>query len=395
MSSRKIIKKVRRPEKLVEIVEMKPKKRAQRQPKKQGRQRKTVRNTRSMVQRVPGIDRFPRGNRQGTGFGTRKRIVITESEFIAEVTVANQPNFNVALNLSVNPGQAATFPWLSTIAKQYEKYCFRSLQFVYKPEVTQYNPTSSALGKVMLSADYDASDSPPTSKQNVEDTDPHADGMPYEKISFFLDPAELHKNSDAKFVRPGAQPLNTDIRIFDCANLYVSNQGQTGNGVNLGELHVIYTVELSVPILEGSSSASTNRSVSWFQSTTAESAGATTVAKNLAFATASINNNAAVNTAGSFVLPAGNYLVDVSAFAANSTGVEFTMSLDFKVGGVSQFSVVPSVGGGTLATTDPGGEISFSVYFVSTGANAVIFPATFTYSSGTQTVWGNVRFTSV
>lgn len=297
-------------------------KRVQRQPKKQGRNRKQIRNTRSMVQRVPGFDRFPRGNRQGTGFGTRKRITITESEFISEVTVANQPNFNIPLNLPINPGQVSCFPWLSTIAKQYEKYCFKSLQFVYKPEVTQFNPTSSALGKVMLSCDYDAADPPPASKQQVEDTDPHVDGMPYEKISFFLDPSELHKNSDAKFVRPAGLPGGSDIKTYDCGNLYVSNQGQTGNGVNLGELHVVYTVELSVPILESQNKAPVNNQVTSLQDS---SAALTTVTPYQAlFAAAAsntvvnVNGLGVVNTAGSIVPPPGNYYWSVaSTFAAS------------------------------------------------------------------------------
>jgi len=306
-----------------------PKIRAQRQPKKQGRSKKQNRNTRSVAQRNPGIDRFPRGNRQGTGFGKRKSILISESEYISEIAVANQPNFNVPLNLPINPGQASTFPWLSTIAKQYEKYCFKSLQFVYKPEVTQFNPTSSAVGKVMLSCDYDAADSPPASKQQVEDTDPHADCMPYEKMTLILDPRECHKNSDAKFVRPAGLPGGNDIKTYDCGNLYVSNQGQTGNGVNLGELHVVYTVELSVPILESQNKAPNNLQVTSLQDTTASLTTATPYQPLFAAAgsttVVNVNGIGVVNTAGSIVPPVGNYMwflnVEVDASGFNLTDV--------------------------------------------------------------------------
>jgi len=304
-----------------------PKTRAQRQPKKQGRSKKQNRNTRSMAQRNPGIDRFPRGNRQGTGFGKRKTILISESEYISEIAVANQPSFNVPLNLPINPGQASTFPWLSTIAKQYEKYCFKSLQFVYKPEVTQFNPTSSAVGKVMLSCDYDAADPPPASKQQVEDTDPHADCMPYEKMTLILDPRECHKNSDAKFVRPAGLPGGNDIKTYDCGNLYVSNQGQTGNGVNLGELHVVYTVELSVPILESQTKAPNNLQVTSFQDTSAAITTNTPYQPLLAAAASNtvvnVNGIGVVNTAGSIVPPPGNYQWLATA-VFQETGFYFT-----------------------------------------------------------------------
>jgi len=51
----------------------------------------------------------------------RKSFVIEEDEYIAEVTPSNQPGFAV-VQYSVNPGQAGCFPWLSTIARNFEKY---------------------------------------------------------------------------------------------------------------------------------------------------------------------------------------------------------------------------------------------------------------------------------
>jgi len=362
-----------------------PKKtRAQRQPKKQGRRNKQNRNTRSMAQRNPGIDRFPLGNRQGTGFGKRKRILISESEFISEIAVANEPNFNVALNLPINPGQASTFPWLSTIAKQYEKYCFKSLQFVYKPEVTQYNPTSSAVGKVMLSCDYDASDSPPNSKQQVEDTDPHADCMPYERMSLFLNPDELHKNSDAKFVRPAGLPGSSDIKTYDCGNLYVSNQGQTGNGVNLGELHVVYTVELSVPVLESTNKAPVNYSVTSLQDTSAALTTATAYQPLLAAAASTtvvnVNGIGVVNTAGSIVPPPGNYFWTSSAQFVCSGLYMTQCALEFEKNGNVQGPV------GYLYSNAYLGEectLNLSGYISCNGTDAITLVVQSSFASGT------------
>jgi hypothetical protein len=312
-------------------------KRAQRQPKKQGRRRNRNATVGSLLRNAPSINRFPLGNRQGTGFGTRAMITISESEFISEYAVANQPNFNVGLNLPINPGQATTFPWLSTIAKQYEKYRFKSLRFIYKPEVTQFNPTSAAVGKVMMNCDYDASDAPPTSKQQVEDTKPHADCMPYEQLVLVLNPFEMHVNSDAKYVRPAGLPGGTDIKTYDCGNLYVSNQGQTANAVNLGELHVDYIVELSIPILESTNKAPINYQVTSFQDTSAALTTNTSYQPLLAAAASgtvvNVNGLGVVNTAGSIVPPPGNYYYSVvSSFFASGMNMTQCELLFYKNG---------------------------------------------------------------
>jgi len=404
MSSRKIVRKVRRPEKLVEIVEMKPKKRAQRQPKKQGRQRKQgnrrmrAPQNRRGIQRQPALDFFPRGNRQGSGFGRRKSIVIKESEFISEYVVANQPNFNVALALPINPGQAGTFPWLSLIAKQYEKYCFRSLRFIYKPEVTQFNPTSSAQGKVMMNCDYDSADAPPTTKKQVEDCDPHVDGMPYELISFYLDPSEMHKNSDAKYIRAGNLPGQTDIKTYDAGLLFVSNQGQTGNGVNLGELHVEYEVELSVPILEPVNSLPANNSVSVFQSAGLGDQAATGVETQSTLGLAGLPNGLnATNTAGSIVLPPGNYLLDVNwQFYVNATALDQVIGDIYKNGSsIFKTNLEPNAGNFSGVVGSQFYHLSASEFITSNGTDAYTFLFEAVYSSGTFLADIRVRFVAI
>jgi hypothetical protein len=101
----------------------------------------------------------------------------------------------------------------------------------------------------MLSCDYDASDSPPTSKQQVLDTVPHIDGMPSkEEIRLRLNASEM-RNQDGKYVRPGAQPANTDIKTYDAGNLFVSTYGCANTSV-IGELRVRYRCLLKVPVLE-------------------------------------------------------------------------------------------------------------------------------------------------
>jgi hypothetical protein len=141
-----------------------------------------------------------------------------------------------------------TFPWANKIAQLYEEYDFEYLEFYYKREVSEFAVNGQA-GKIILSFDYDASDSAPTTKQQVEDTVPHADAMPCTPmLRLPIDCARIRKNP-AKFVRFSALPPNTDLKTYDAGNLFVSTVGCTNSSL-IGELHVGYRCRLSEPVLE-------------------------------------------------------------------------------------------------------------------------------------------------
>jgi len=184
-----------------------------------------------------------------SGATTRRAQTICEDEYIGEVIATSTGYANV--QYAVNPGQATTFPWGSKIAALYEEYDFSYLEFYYKREVSEH-ATLGTTGKVILSFDYDASDIAPTTKQQVEDTVPHMDGMPSTpEIRLRLDCARMRKNI-AKYVRPGALPANTDIKTYDVGNLNVSTYGLAASSGTLGELRVRYCCKFSEPVLAAS-----------------------------------------------------------------------------------------------------------------------------------------------
>jgi len=307
--------------------DLKPK----RQPKAKSKAKKPRNKNKSQKQK--GMGRmFP----QGFASRGRRTCTIVEDEYIADVD--GTVNFTTT-QYPINPGQGGTFPWLSKEAVLWEKYRFKALEFYYKPQVSAF-ATNGQSGKIMLSCDYDASDAPPTSKQMVEDTHPHEDAMPYNEVRLRLEPQEMYDSSDAKYVRPGGLPGSTDIKTYDCGNLYVSTDGNANTTV-IGELRVRYAVEFDVPILETTASAPTNNQVAFFQSSAPE-ALVNTTPKALALATTSANGILAVNTTGSIVLPAGNYLVDGGCVFKDTSAEAFDTVLYITVAGTSIFVSNPS-----------------------------------------------------
>jgi hypothetical protein len=331
----------------------------------------------SKYQNLSGV----KGTRQNQGFGNKKRIIVKETEYIGEVTVANQPNFQNLYTLPCNPGQSSTFPWLNTIAKNYEKYRFLELCFFYKPEVTEFTANVNT-GKVILSADYDASDAAPATKQQMEDVDPHADGMPYQSIQLTLDPKQMFQMSDARYVRIGGLPGSTDIKTYDCANFFLAVQGQVANST-IGELHVRYTVELSVPVIEDVAQAPVNNSVTFLADSAAALTSNTPYQALLAAAASTsvpvTNGLNVVNTAGSIVPAVGNYILTVTSTLVNSVGNTSNCTMVIKKNGIAQNLGVQSENGASSQVE----SLSQSIFLSCNGTDAITVILTATYGSGT------------
>jgi len=263
-----------------------------------------------------------------------KTCTIVEDEYVAEViSGATGANFN-SVAYSINPGQAALFPWLSKQAAQWEKYHFNQLQFYYKPEVSQY-ATAGQTGKVLFGVDFDASDGPPTTKQNIEDTDPHTDCMPYDKMALSLGARDIHALYPTLYVRPAGLPGASDIKTYDAGNLNVATVAISSNTAKLGELRVKYSVTFSVPVLDTSAGAPANNVYAQFANTAGQSV-ASPGPVDLTFPVQQANGIGATLGASnaSIIAPVGNYLVQFSSTTAGG-GLSTIQSQQF-VGATQQ-----------------------------------------------------------
>jgi len=319
----------------------------------------------------------------GASSRARRSRVEIEDEYI--VDIAGSVSF-AATSFAVNPGQSSTFPWLSKEAILFEKYKILRLEFYYRPQVSAY-ATNGQTGKVMLSFDFDASDAPPASKQQVEDTHPHSDGMPYEEVLLTIDPKDCSLQ-DSYFVRPGGLPGSSDIKTYDAGVLTVSTIG-TNSSANIGELRVRYAIALQDPVLENVVSAPLNYHVSNFQSTSAESSGATTVAKTLALATTVTNGVGASNASGVITLPVGNYLIIGMVNIASLGDLIYTI-MSFLINGSANAIVSEQ-----QIQNSNNFSVSATIFVTSTGSTTVALSVSNEYSGGTTTNFGNLIIQAV
>jgi hypothetical protein len=281
-------------------------------------------------------------------------MVFRNSEYVGELAGSSSSTAlgglaGQAACYVINPGNPALFPWLSAMAPNFERFRFNKLRARYKPEV---NPTSAtAVGKVMIGCNYDVSDINPTLRSQIESTFPHVDAMPYQELVLELDPNMLTGPkglgaSGTKFVTALSTPPG-DPKLYFGGLLTWATLGN-GTTSNLGELHIDYEVEFFTPALGSLNSlVATALKIAEFYSTSAETGATTGVLKNLLLASVVTNGLGVVNTAGSLVPPAGNYLILFSVnsnasgqYLANAT-VELYKNGNFYSGGSGIYSFQP------------------------------------------------------
>jgi hypothetical protein len=209
-----------------------------------------------------------------------------------------------AQSLSINPGLTSLFPWLASIANNFESYCFNKLGFEYRTEAS-----SNTTGKVILTTDYDASDPLPASKQTQLQERAKADDACWQNFSLELDSPDL-KKLPQRYIRSAGQPANTDIKMYDVGNLIIGTQGEANTNV-IGELYVHYDVDLITPNPSGLLAGQSQKLVSGASASANTGLLASAVSTGASVATVYANNILA------FAQP-GQYFVE---FLMTGTGI--------------------------------------------------------------------------
>lgn len=181
-------------------------------------------------------------------------VVISHTEFVqnitAEVTTETSSPFKVQ-EFPINPGLAGTFPFLSQIAQNYTMYQFEGLMFQYKPTSGESGNASNALGKVLLSTDYDPSAAPYINSIQMANADYAQSTKPSCGAVHGVETAPQQQAMKMSYIRTGTSARDkifTDVGLFQIASEGIPfSQGAppTAQTTQLGELWVTYKVRLS------------------------------------------------------------------------------------------------------------------------------------------------------
>lgn len=173
---------------------------------------------------------------------TRGRAVrITNREYLGEVYTGPVVGGFNAVTYDVNPGNLLTFPWLNTIAQQYEQYIPNGIIFEFRSTATD-NTLSASLGSVMIASEYDVTEDAYSSKIEMMNSaysseSKMSDGNIH---GIECDPAELQRK--VFYVRAVDESV-TNPRDYDLCKTTIATQGG-GLAANssVGSLYIHYDI---------------------------------------------------------------------------------------------------------------------------------------------------------
>jgi len=172
-----------------------------------------------------------------------RNTVINHCEQVAEVVAANGSTYSLQIPLQINPGLAATFPWLSQIASNFEAYEFQKLQFVFVPYVS-----TATNGWNAMNFDYNPQEESSTqfpTKQSFTDYDGSVQCNAWEAFQMPVRCPNL-EGPRVRTIRTGAISGQYDLHNYDHGQFNFAVGASTGTAA-IGTLYVCYTVSLSRP----------------------------------------------------------------------------------------------------------------------------------------------------
>lgn len=204
-----------------------------------------------------------------TAFGGEIRVSHRElvRDINGTVNFFNLASLGSGFDTTINPGNADLFPFLSTLAQQYQKYYIHSLKFSYQPACS-----ASTDGTVVLAVDYEPDD-PPSGSKTAMMAKPRAQRTaPWQERSMSAN-ASLLMNNAAKYVAASGAARPDGTSQYDAGNFEIATSGMAATTA-IGELVVEYSISLLSPtILASSIGAPPESSCVSFLSATATTTG--------------------------------------------------------------------------------------------------------------------------
>jgi hypothetical protein len=273
----------------------------------------------------------------------------------------------------VNPGLSSTFPYLSAIAQNFQEYKFKGLVFEFKStSADALNSTNTALGQIMLVAQYRADASVPQNKPQFLNEMWAVDTKPSENICLPIECSPVENPLAIQYIRSQGLNPNQDQKLYDLCSVTLAGSGSQAVAV-VGELWCTYEVELYKPVV----STSTND----FAGNAVHLTGSTpTTTSVFGSYTVRYNNLGLVftnGTNGTITFPAGNI------------GSMYFIVYNVNAATTSIPAIVPT--GGTIQPNYQNGAVTNFVVFGGNSSISFIFTPTTEASSSiaySQTITG-------
>lgn len=177
--------------------------------------------------------------------GNDESTIIEHREYIGDLISSATPGQFTLRKYTFNPGNSALFPWLSSIANNYEQYEPLGAIVAFKSTSAEFNALGQSLGTVIIASDYDIKDAVYSNKIEMENS---TFAVSCKTSESMLHPIECDPKLRAtRLLYNGPADSSADSRFHDLCNVQVASVGVGLANVNLGELWITYRIRLHKP----------------------------------------------------------------------------------------------------------------------------------------------------
>lgn len=198
------------------------------------------------------------GGNPPTVQNTSGGFVIRHREYVGDLNTS-QAFKNYAFSL--NPGDPYAFPWLSSIAKNFEEWVPRGIVFQFKStssDAVVSTNANAALGTVIMATEYNPYNGAFASKQQMENYEWAKSCKPSQSMLHAVECASSKNVQGSYFIRTGPIANNQDLRLYDLGTFNIAAVGMQSLGAACGELWISYEIELRKPRIQVGESGDTD-----------------------------------------------------------------------------------------------------------------------------------------
>jgi len=179
-------------------------------------------------------------------------VNVKHREYLGDLMVPEVPTQFTNTAYVIQPSNAALFPWLARIAKQYQQYRIRGMVVEYKSNTTDY-AAAGPLGSVGIATNYNVADAKFDNLVEFQNSEFAVVTKPSRNILHAIECSPALGRGEWLYVRDAENedPTKTqDARFNDFGLLQVCTSGLPGSaGSALGQLWVSYDIEFAKPIM--------------------------------------------------------------------------------------------------------------------------------------------------
>jgi len=184
--------------------------------------------------------------------GDNNTVRIRHREFVKDFVVPSEPaTFHNEIH-KLNPGNSALFPWLNTVAKQYQQYKPLGMVVEFVSRSSDY-AASGPLGTIGIATNYNVNDLPYATHSQFENSEFAVSCKPSRSILHAIECAPHRGRDEFLYVRDTAMEdpsAVSDSRFSDIGSLQIMSVGlPSAPGLVLGQIWITYDIEFVKPIV--------------------------------------------------------------------------------------------------------------------------------------------------